>query len=186
LFRSRHACLDGPQRSRETGDVKTYSMNELTELTKLSARTVRQYIALNLIDKPTLAGSATRYSRETLGKLLAIRAWRFDERITTHGIRRALREWPEGEAEAWAEEVDPIAPPPAPPAKVVGAAPAAHAPVVVAPATAAHPGGAPGDALGEKWHHVPLMPGLMLLMREGAGEMTASVAREIQTRYRVG
>ena len=31
-----------------------------------------------------------------------------------------------------------------------------------------------------------LMLGLVLLMRDGAGEMTASVAREIQKRYRAG
>jgi DNA-binding transcriptional MerR regulator len=166
--------------------VKTYSMAELTELTKFSARTIRQYIAQHLIEKPTLAGSATRYSRETLGKLLAIREWRFDQRVSTRGIRRALREWEEGEADAWAEEVDPIAPPPPPPKKPVGAAPVAAAPVVAPPKTVATAGPSPGDALGERWHHVPLMPGLMLLMREGAGEMTASVAREIQKRYRAG
>ncbi len=161
-------------------------MAELTELTKFSARTIRQSIAQHMIDKPTLAGSATRYSRETLGKLLAIRQWRFDERVTTTGIRRALREWPEGEAEAWAEEVDPIAPPPPRPATAVAAAPVAPAPVLAPSHGAANAGGSPGEAFGEKWHHVTLGPDLVLLMREGAGEVTAGVAREIQKRYRAG
>jgi DNA-binding transcriptional MerR regulator len=150
-------------------DVKTYSINELQQLTKLSARTVRQYSALNMIPTPKFAGSATRYPRETLGKLLAIRKWRIDDHVATSEIRRALREHDAESWEAWAEEVDPL---PKPPAKVVAPAP------VTPPA--------PGEALGEKWHHVALMPGLMLLMREGAGEMTASVAREIQKRYRAG
>ena len=179
-------ALTAPNVDAKPCAVKTYSMDELTELTKFSARTVRQYIAFHMIPKPKLAGSATRYSRETLGKLLAIRHWRLEQKITTTGMRRALRAADEDEWEAWAEDVDPIAPPPPPPAPVVAAKTAAPAQVAAlskAPATDA----APLDgALGEKWHHVPLMPGLVLLMRDGAGEMTASVAREIQKRYRAG
>jgi DNA-binding transcriptional MerR regulator len=165
--------------------VKTYSMDELIALTNFSARTVRHYIGLRMIAKPVLAGSATRYPRETLGKLQAIRECRQSQKITIHGIKRALRALTAEEIENWAWEVDPNEPPAPPPVTV--------AMVVAPPAPAVSP--APevkplpveeGLELGEKWVQVPLVPGLLLMMREGAGEMTARMAREIQKKYRAG
>jgi len=148
--------------------VKTYSMNELMELTKLTARTVRNYTALGLIPKPRFAGAVTRYPRETLGKLVAIRTWQRNQKLKMPALQRTLRE-DDQDWDAWADDVDPVP---------VEAVPIAQpTPVVTAGA---------GLEFGEKWVQVPLIPGLMLMMRDGATEMTASVAREIQKRYRAG
>jgi DNA-binding transcriptional MerR regulator len=154
--------------------MATYRMREIIERTNFSPRTVRHYTALGLIPKPVLAGALTRYPRDTLGKLVAIKHWHQVQKLSAVAIKRAIRETPDAQWEAWARKTDP--PPPVAPVPVA----------TVAPARTASAGVGADGAQGETWHHVPLMPGLMLLMREGAGELTANVAREIQKRYRAG
>jgi hypothetical protein len=161
-------------------------MDELVALTHLSPRTVRHYTALKLIPPVKFAGSATRYPRSTLGKLVAICSWR-GQKMGTPQLVRSMRELAgdEEECECWAEDVDPLQPP-APPAPPLAPAPVASvAPAFAPPAESTDI--APSELeLGEKWIQVPLIPGLMLTMRDGASEMTVRVAREIQKRYRAG
>lgn len=56
-------------------DVPTYSLSELCVLADLSARTVRYYIQIGLVDRPEGETRAARYGSKHLEQLLSIRKW---------------------------------------------------------------------------------------------------------------
>ncbi len=153
--------------------MRDYSLGDLVSLSGYSARGIRHYIQLGLLSRPTVAARATRYPRETLGRLAAIRAWR-DEGVRVHRVKRALKALPPDELEAWANQLDPdpatLPPQPPPPLAIAP-------PVPVAPSL-------PPLVTAERWVRVPLAPGLELMMREGAGEDVVRLAQEFQARYR--
>jgi len=52
---------------------KTFSLNELCQLTDFSKRTVRYYIQLGLVSRPVGEARAARYTQGHLGQLLRIK-----------------------------------------------------------------------------------------------------------------
>ena len=53
--------------------IKTFSLDELCQLTDFSKRTVRYYIQLGLVSRPVGEGRAARYTGKHLGQLLRIK-----------------------------------------------------------------------------------------------------------------
>lgn len=53
----------------------TFSLSELCLLTELSARTVRYYVQIGLVDRPEGETRAARYGTRQLEQLLLIRKW---------------------------------------------------------------------------------------------------------------
>jgi DNA-binding transcriptional MerR regulator len=151
--------------------VDDYAIEDLMRLSGYSARGIRHYIQLGLLARPKLAGSATRYSRETLGRLAAIRFWRDKDGVSVRRIKRELRALEPEEVEVWANDLDPVES-------------ADTSPVVEAPAQgqAEAPLTAQLESV-ERWVRVPLVRGLDLVMREGAGAEVVELAREIQQKY---
>jgi DNA-binding transcriptional MerR regulator len=143
--------------------MEDYSMDDLVRLSGSSARAIRYYIQRGLLSRPTLAGRATRYSRETLGRLAFIRHLRDDEDLALKHIKRGVREFAPGESEYWASRLDPGAD-----AEPLALPPDAAAPLAVA----------------ERWGRVPLAPGLDLVLRDGASAEVVQLAAEIQAMVR--
>jgi DNA-binding transcriptional MerR regulator len=159
--------------------VKEYSLADLMRLSGYSSRRIRQFIKIGLLGRPKFAGVRTMYSRETLGRLSAIMAWRRENGLGSPQIKREMRALTLEEVENWAEMLDPepdeeSATPEPPPAA---------APVLPAPTNAQPREPARDLLIGERWVRVPLVPGLDLTMLEGSGELVVRLAREIQAKY---
>jgi DNA-binding transcriptional MerR regulator len=163
--------------------MKDYSLAELERLTGYSGRRIRQYMKAGCIKAPELAGSRTRYSRDTLGRLVFIAELR-KGRVSVREVKEVVRELTEGEIQAWAESVDPVLPvlyPVQPPVATPPPVVAAAAPVVAAAApVAALPVG------GQRWIRFGLVPGLELLLLEDGGELATRLAEEIRAKYQAG
>jgi DNA-binding transcriptional MerR regulator len=168
--------------------VKDYSLADLSRHTGYSARRIRQYIQSGLLPRPKLAGSRTRYSREALGRLAAILAWRKDG-LGSPQIKREVRALAPSKVEEWAALYDPEAPSEDADAKAEAEAgqkssSPATMPAPTAPGPSAPPAPPSPLVVGERWVRVPLVPGLDLMMLEGSGELVARLAHEIQAKYR--
>jgi DNA-binding transcriptional MerR regulator len=87
--------------------VKEYSLADLMRLSGYSSRRIRQFIKIGLLGRPKFAGVRTMYSRETLGRLSAIMAWRRENGLGSPQIKREMRALTLEEVENWAEMLDP-------------------------------------------------------------------------------
>jgi DNA-binding transcriptional MerR regulator len=145
--------------------VNDYGMDDLVRLTGYSGRGIRHYIQNHLIPRPKFSGSATRYPRETLGRLAVIRAWR-REGMSIYWVKRNLKGLTAEELELWACDLDPPE----------GALPEA---------TVQEREIAPGRSLttAEQWSRVPIAAGLDLMMRNDAPDAVVQLAQEIQAKY---
>lgn len=70
-------------------DTKEFSVDELGALTGLSRRTVRYYIQIGLVDRPSGETRAARYGQRHLEQLLSIRRWTQDG-LSLEAIRTRL------------------------------------------------------------------------------------------------
>ncbi len=88
-----------PSRSKpKTG----WSVRELAVLSEVPVRTIRSYLAAKLLPRSRFLGTATRYQREHLLSLLAIRRLRATERLDLAPIRARLQALSPVELEAYA------------------------------------------------------------------------------------
>ena len=138
-----------------------YTVTELAQAGGVGIRTIRHYVAEGLLEKTAFEGPNTRYGREHLVIVLAIR------KLKESGVRR-LPEIKRRLAGLSVEEL----------AREVLPAPAAPAAPAAAPAPSS-------GVAGEAWRRVELIPGLELWAREGAGEVVTRLAGEIRERYGV-
>jgi DNA-binding transcriptional MerR regulator len=67
-----------------------WSLRELAGLSGVAVRTIRMYLQRGVLPPPPFMGSATRYQRQHLVRLLAIRRLRVDEKLTLDAIRTRL------------------------------------------------------------------------------------------------
>jgi DNA-binding transcriptional MerR regulator len=68
---------------------RTFSIEELTEFSGISRRTIRYYVQVGLLDPPQGAARGAYYTRGHLQRLLDIQAWQSDG-LTLDGIRQRL------------------------------------------------------------------------------------------------
>jgi DNA-binding transcriptional MerR regulator len=95
-------------RSVKTASHCDYSLADLQQMTGYSGRTIARYIQMGLVPSPKQAGSRTRYSREALGRLLAIAKLRREGKEGTPDVKYELRRLTDEEVEAHAEAHDPL------------------------------------------------------------------------------
>lgn len=125
--------------------VEGWTAAELGSKVGVSARTVRFYTAQGVLPSPEFRGAATRYSRQHLVFMAAIRWLQRERRMSLLGIRQYLQS-------AANEEVERIA--------------GAFLPeLVAAPLPATAPEGVPAIAASkpiasDTWHRVSILPGL--------------------------
>src|SRR5580704_7201413 len=139
-----------------------YSLRDLARLSGIPARSIRGYIQQGILESPRHAGPATRYDRATLGLLAAIRQIRREHGALPYELlKRELRELDADSIERWAEEIDPLQP-----VENVLPTPTASAPSTPPAPAPASPQATPSPIetalleTAERWHRVPLVPGL--------------------------
>jgi DNA-binding transcriptional MerR regulator len=74
-----------------------FTLDELAALAELPRRTVRYYVQIGLLDRPTGAGRGAHYGPRHLEQLLAIRRWQ-QAGLSLERIRELIA--PDGEAAA--------------------------------------------------------------------------------------
>ncbi len=172
---------DRLRRRRKTRAPKTgWVISELAALTGQSPRTIRYYLQQGVLTRPAFHGTATRYGREHLLRLLGI------ERLKREGLRKLAiikqRLDAAGEAELLAAAVASV--PSAAVAtalglEVAGASGAAGAPSVVSMDRGADSSQRAAEP-GEPWRRIALLPGLELLLAENASPAVRQVALQMQ------
>ena len=70
-------------------DDRTFTIEELAELSGSSRRTIRYYVQASLLDPPEGAARGAYYTRGHLQRILDIQAWQADG-LTLEGIRQRL------------------------------------------------------------------------------------------------
>jgi len=160
-----------PKNSRpKTPASKTgWVIAELAKITGLPVRRLRYYVQHGLIRPQEIRGTATRYQRSELLRLLALPRVRTDKIWKMAALKRELDRIGEAELERLV-----LASP---------LTPAAAAALGVALPTASDgpnlegPWGS-GDA-AELWHHLELLPGLVLMLSSRANVAVRNAAKKI-------
>jgi DNA-binding transcriptional MerR regulator len=155
---------------------------ELAALTGQPRRTIRYYVEQGLLGRPEFRGTATRYQRTHLLRLLAIQRLKSEGVPTLSAIKQRIDA--AGDAELLAAV---SARPPSTAVAtalglpVTGAAPvSAQSSSMVTGGAAAAAGEGEAELTGEAWRRVLLLPGLELLLAEHASPAVRQVARQIQ------
>ncbi len=141
--------------------LEGFTAAELGAKVGVSARTVRYYTAQRVLPSPQFHGSATRYLREHLVHLAAIRALQRERRYSLSAIRSHLAPLGAAELERLAVTVLPeLAAPVAPPAQAAPVAP-------------------PAPVASDAWHRLTLLPGLEIHLHAAASGELRALARSI-------
>jgi DNA-binding transcriptional MerR regulator len=181
---------------RSLPPAEGWPIAELAKLSGLAAATIKNYVKLGLLAPVVFRGTATRYPRAHLLRLLAIRHLKLDGYFDLKAIRRKLDTWGPVELEAWvlqrgarpkvinALRAAGTRPAPAPSA--------ASAPPTLAPALV--PGARlPGTQLPESqpqlnasslvhtedWQRLVFLPGLELQVQRSAGPAVQRMAERL-------
>jgi DNA-binding transcriptional MerR regulator len=144
--------------------------SELAALTQMSYWGIRYYLKRGLISRPPFRGTATRYQRSQLLRLLAIQRLRAERGVTLDEIRNRLDSMSEPELVALVS------------AGGLSEAQAA-ALEVSAPARLEHPLGPSrdgSDLSSGRWLSLPLLPGLELRFDPTASPLVQQLVRQIQ------
>jgi hypothetical protein len=168
-----------------------YLMSDLERLTGLSGRTIRSYIAMGYLSPPTGKGPAARYSEQQMLQAVCIarlraRGANWDEvaALVVGGSMAKMR--------AYVKKTDPEPPAPAPSPGPAASPfdPPALPGEPVAPARQLPRGKAGPIDLdqsllpdGPRWALVPLLPGMVLMVRGDAAAVVQRAAAEIIERY---
>lgn len=188
-------------------------MADLARITGMPVRRLRDYVFRDLIQPIERRGTATRYHRSQLVRVMAIKRMRAESELELAEIRRRMDAMGENELEAWIL----TGPLPAAVLEALGRSPAATHPTS-APLTGAGapsrawPGGpansnagagnaansnagspsmigantvhtASQDPTFATWHHVELLPGLVLQLSANASPAVKAAAKRIYAEY---
>jgi DNA-binding transcriptional MerR regulator len=161
--------------ARQTG----WALAELAVLTGQRPRTIRYYVERGLVARPDFRGTATRYQRLDLLRLLAIERLKGEGVASLAAIKQRLDV--AGEAELLAAVS--ARPPSAAVAAALELPAGAHVGTLTADraapmAHAALEGSA--SELGQPWRRLLLLPGLELLLADDASPAVRHVAAQIR------
>ena len=168
-------------------------MADLVEQTSFAARTIREYIRLELLPPPVGSGPAARYTREHLLRLWVIADGRrqgilladLKVELAKLSLRDMARYRPKKPAEKAAPGPSPAVatPPVAPPEPEPASTPHPRL-----EAAASHEGRLSRDPglPGRQYTLVPLLPGLVLMVDGDAATIVRRAALEIIERYGAG
>jgi DNA-binding transcriptional MerR regulator len=152
-------------------------LGELAQLTGLSETTVRYYVQQKLLRPIERRGTATRYDRRELLRLVAFLRLRVDGKLTLEEKKRNLDSMGDEAVERWLRE----GPVPAAAAKALG--------FEAAPPAASNGASLAVPQLGlqgvptEGWQRITLLPGLELHVRSDAKGAARLAAQRICEEY---
>jgi hypothetical protein len=176
-----------PTRPRTPAPEGGWVIAELSRITNVPIRRIRYYVAQDVIHPLEIRGTATRYSRTQLLRLLAlphirtVKTWKLDalkrelERLGEVELERLVTSNPLSSAASAALGID---------RSNLAASSSKQARSLGWPATTRDSSTAlqltslKSDAI-ELWHHVELLPGLKLLLSSNASVAVRSIAKKI-------
>ena len=152
--------------------MRQYTIKQLVSASGYPERSIRHYILEGMLPRPPYRGKDTVYSDLHLIRLRAITKLRREQK-TMHRLE-PLRAWFKAKS---GEEIESFvtgvplalpapAPPPEPPPPAPAPTPASELPLS-----------------SERWLHLPLVPGMVLLVKEGAPAIVTRLAAEIREKY---
>lgn len=173
-------------RVRRPPPKEGFLVRDLARLAGVAVPTVKRYVKHGLLAPVPFLGTATRYPRDYLVRVLALRYWRMAGSKTLAQLRRQLDGVTLADMQAWvlshplpAETVAEVG------KTSAGAAAAKNAPAVSGSAPIATAASAleSADALlqvpAEAWQRWTLMPGLELHLKADASPLTRSLATRL-------
>ncbi len=143
---------------------------DLAKLAGVTVRTVRYYLEKELLPKPVFRGTATRYDRKALLRLLAIQRMQRHEHLPLAAIKKRLAHFSDAELETYATERLTSGP-------VATALGVVRPPPAVA-VTLGEPE-SPPKYVSYKWEHIQLLPGLWLFVVADAPPLLRRLAGQI-------
>lgn len=162
-------------------------ISDLAKLTGMPVRRIRYYVEHGLIRPLEFRGTATRYQRHELLRLLAVPLVRTAATRTLAALKRALDVL--GDAELERLVVSHPLPPDVSAALGVAAvepgdqASASGSPLAELPALGAAGQPVSDRSATELWYRVELLPGLELMLRANASPAVRSAAQRIRQEY---
>jgi DNA-binding transcriptional MerR regulator len=171
----------GHRRPKTPAPKNGWLLAELAGLTGLPISTLRYYVQQGLLRPAEFRGTATRYQRPELLRLLGIMRLKSEGKSTLAEKQRRLDAMSSGDLEQWLRS-GPLAPTAAAALGLPMATPTAAsspATLIAAPRTSIDLGRAPT----EFWQSIALLPGLVLLMRSDASQVAQSAAQRICDEY---
>ena len=145
-----------------------YTLREAARAAGVAVRTVRYYVERRALPRPDFKSTLTRYDRTFVIRLRAIARLR-KKRLRLDAIQRRLEAASPDELLAIAGYALPSAPAPTP----------AQAPSTTLPAGFLGPYRAGLQYPAERWDHLPICPGVVLLVKSEGDPESTRVAREI-------
>lgn len=143
---------------------------ELAALLGVKPRTIRYYVEIELIQPPPFYGTATRYQRPTLLRILAIQRMQREDHLPLAAIKTRLNHMLAADIEAYAIEK-------------LTSGPVATALGVARPqppaATTFGEAATPPKYTSVRWDIVHLMPGLSLFVYSDASPLVKKLAEQI-------
>ncbi len=160
--------------------VEGWQHSELAALAGIGLRAMRYYFERNLLPRPSFRGTATRYGRPHLLRVVAIQKLKRDGNLTLDAIRRRLGAMSADELERYATS-GLVAGPLATALGVVVHETAAMAvsPEAEPPPVAPTEESATRPVALESWNRVTLLPGLELLVKADASPLVRRLVEQI-------
>jgi DNA-binding transcriptional MerR regulator len=180
-------------RVRRPAATDGWGIAELAKLVTLSPQTIKSYVRRGLLAKVEFRGTATRYPRGHLLRLLAIRYLQLEGPTDFLSIRRQLDAWAPADLEAWVlkrtarpDVLEALRGSAAASARALEAA--ASLPPPRTPFSTEHlalPGAAPTASpfAAQAWQRVELLPGLELQLRSDAGPLARRMAERLYAAF---
>jgi DNA-binding transcriptional MerR regulator len=180
-------------RVRRPAATEGWGIAELATLVTLSPQTIKSYVRRGLLAKVEFRGTATRYPRGHLLRLLAIRYLQLEGPTDFLSIRRQLDTWAPADLEAWVlkRTVRPdvlaalrgSAATSARASEAAASLPPPRTPFSAEPL--ALPGAAPTATAfaAQAWQRVELLPGLELQLRGDAGPLARRMAERLYAAF---
>ena len=165
-------------RPRTPAPTTGWLIRELVQMTDLSVRTLRNYVTRGLLTPTEFRGTATRYQRREVLRLLAIMRARKETKLTLDEIKRRLDAPPESELEAWLR----TGPLPAPASAALGIVPE-PAPRDVDADVDPVRGLERWQPQFDTWQRIRLLPGLELMLGPNASPAALRAAQKIGSEY---
>jgi DNA-binding transcriptional MerR regulator len=181
IVRKRNRYTRGrAKRSRpKTPAPKTgWLIGELAELSAIPIRTIRYYVEQRLLRPTEFRGTATRYERRELLRLLATMRARRETRLKLSEIRKRLDTLGDSELESWLRQ-QPL--PPAAAALLAATSPhtSSSAPMQITTPTPNESDAPLAAPLLESWQRICLAPGLDLMVRADVSPAVRAAALRI-------
>jgi hypothetical protein len=156
--------------------LEGFTATELGARVGVGPRTVRFYLAERLLPPAVFRGRGTRYVREHLIRLAAVRQLQRTERLGMLALRRRLAVLSEAAIEQLAEAFLREHP--------AGATASPALPEAATPVSAPAP--APSATVAVRWQRLTLLPGLELHLSGEATPDTMRIANEIASPFVAG